>query len=86
MRNESSNRTAISPAELASLGDGKLAYIRPFMSEEVRELFPQAPELEPGLKLFALLSADGTPILLTDSHESAIANAWQNELVTVSVH
>jgi hypothetical protein len=38
------------------------------------------------LSLFALLGADGTPILLTESRETAIANAWQNELQPVSLH
>jgi hypothetical protein len=36
--------------------------------------------------LFALLAADGTPIMLTDSKDAAIANAWENELQTVSLH
>jgi hypothetical protein len=27
-----------------------------------------------------------TPIMLTDSREAAIANAWSQELETVSVH
>jgi hypothetical protein len=39
-----------------------------------------------GHKLFALHAADGTPIMLTDSREAAIANAWSNELQAVSVH
>ena len=38
------------------------------------------------MKLFALHAADGTPIMLTDSREAAIANAWSNELQAVSVH
>ena len=38
-------------------------------------LFPQAPELQPGMQLFALHAADGTPIMLTDSREAAVANA-----------
>ena len=33
-----------------------------------------------------LLAADGTPIMLTDSRETAIANAWSQELQAVSVH
>ena len=37
-------------------------------------------------KVFALHAADGTPIMLTDSREAAIANAWSNELQAVSVH
>lgn len=88
MVNEANNtqRRVLSVAELAHLGDGQIAYVKPMMSEEVRELFPNAPQLAPGLKLFALLGADGRPILLTDSREAAIANAWQNELTTVSLH
>jgi hypothetical protein len=63
-----------------------LAYVRPIRSEDVQQLFPQAPALQPGLELFALLTADGTPILLTDSRASALANAWAQDLTTVSVH
>ncbi len=51
-----------------------------------RSIFPQAPELAAGTLLYALHAADGTPIMLTDSREAAIANAWSNELETVSVH
>ena len=31
-------------------------------------------------------AADGTPIMLTDSREAAVANAWSQELETVSLH
>ena len=55
-------------------------------SEDVPALFPQAPEIAPGLQLFALHAADGTPIMLTDSREAAVANAWSQELETLSVH
>jgi hypothetical protein len=70
----------------ALAGEGKVAYVRPIRSEDVNRLFPQAPEIQPGLQLFALLGADGTPILLTDSKDAAIANAWENNLEPVSVH
>ena len=40
----------------------------------------------PGIKLFSLHAADGTPIMLTDTREAAIANAWSQELEPVSVH
>ena len=77
---------AISPEALAQLGDGEIAYVKTIRSEDVPALFPQAPEIAPGLKLFALHAADGTPIMLTDSREAAIANAWSQELEMVSVH
>jgi hypothetical protein len=71
---------------LASLGEGHIAYVKQIRSEDVPGLFPQAPRIAPGLKLFALHAANGTPIMLTDSREAAIANAWSQELQTVSVH
>lgn len=70
----------------AALGEGQLAYVKPMLSDDVRRLFPQAPELEPGLALFALLSASGAPILLTDSRDTALANAWAHDLETVSLN
>jgi hypothetical protein len=76
----------ISPEALAHLGDGQIAYVRPIRSEDEPAMFPQAPEIAPGLKLFALHAADGTPIMVTDSREAAVANAWSHELQTVSVH
>ncbi|MDB5590020.1 DUF1150 domain-containing protein [Enterovirga sp.] len=71
---------------LAALGEGQIAYVKPISSDEVRRIFPQAPELAPGLKLFALLSASGAPILLTDSRDTALANAWAHDLQTVSLN
>ena len=85
MTNET-NRTNISPEALALLGGGKIAYVKAIRSEDVQAMFPQAPEIAPGVQLFALHAADGTPIMLTDSREAAIANAWSQELETVSVH
>lgn len=38
---------AIDPAEFAALGEGHIAYVRPIRSDEVRSLFPQAPEMTP---------------------------------------
>ena len=76
----------VSPEALATLGEGHIAYVKQIRSEDVPGLFPQAPTLAPGLKLFALHAADGTPIMLTDSREAAVANAWSNELETLSVH
>jgi hypothetical protein len=81
-----SRETMISPEALALLGGGKIAYVKTIRSEDVRAMFPQAPELQPGMQLFALHAADGTPIMLTDSREAAVANAWSQELETVSVH
>jgi len=76
----------MTPQAFAVLGGGRIAYVKPVRSEDVHTLYPEAPEMEPGVQLFALHAADGTPILVTDSRESAIANARTHELETVSVH
>jgi hypothetical protein len=87
MKNESESRdTVMSEQAFAVLGGGRIAYVKPIRSEDVHALYPQAPEMQPGLRLFALHAADGTPIMVTDSREAAIANALTHELETVSVH
>jgi hypothetical protein len=89
MTNNETNNTRTNPISteaLALLGGGKIAYVKAVRSEDVPSLFPQVPQLEPGMRLFALHAADGTPIMLTDSREAAEASAWSQELETVSVH
>ena len=76
----------ITQEALAQLGDGRLAYVKTIRSEDVASLFPQAPKIAPGIKLFSLHAADGTLIMLTDTREAALVNAWSQELEPVSVH
>ncbi len=76
----------LTPEQFAHLGDGAVAYVKPMLSEDVMRLFPQAPKIEPGLQLFALLSATGTPLVVTDTRAAAVANAWEQDLQTVSLH
>ena len=79
-------RSFMSEEQLAHLGDGLVAYVRPILSDDVQRLFPQAPDLQAGLQLFALLGADGSPIMLTDSRDAALANAMEHKLQTLSLH
>jgi hypothetical protein len=86
MTEQNTTHPAITQEALAHLGDGQLAYVKQIRSEDVAKQFPEAPQLQPGLMLFALHAADGTPIMLTDTREAAVANAWSQELEPVSVH
>lgn len=72
--------------QLAALGAGAIAYIKPMRAQDVVRMFPHMQGVIPDQQLFALLSANGTPIVLTDSKEAAVANAWEHELQMVSVH
>jgi hypothetical protein len=76
----------ITQQALASLGGGRIAYVKPIRSEDVQAMFPQAPQLQPGMQLYSLHAADGTPIMVTDTREAAVANAITHELEMVSVH
>jgi len=80
------NRAAVTPEALAVLGGGPIAYVRAFKGDQARGLFPQMPEVNPDLELWALLGADGTPIMLADSREAVVMNAHENDLETVSLH
>ncbi len=79
-------RTAMSPETFATLGENRIAYIKAMRSEDVAFLCAEAPMLEAGHRVFVLHAADGSPILLTDSLESAMRDAASNQLETVSVH
>ena len=48
----------VSLEALASLGEGHIAYVKQIRSEDVPGLFPMAPQMSPGLKLFALHAAN----------------------------
>ncbi len=74
------------PEVFAGLGGGRIAYVRPLKGEEARGLFPQMPPVAENLELWALLAADGSPIMLADSREAVEMNAHEQELETVSLH
>lgn len=76
----------LTQSELAHLGTGEVGYIRKMRFEEVSRCFPEAPEIDPRLDLWALFGADGTPILLTDNRSSTFYKAAEDELQTVSLH
>jgi hypothetical protein len=76
----------MSDETFAALGGGRIAYVKPLKADDARGLFPQMPPVAPGLELWALLAADGSPIMLADSREAVLMNANENELETVSLH
>ena len=76
----------VSLEALAHLGAGHIAYVKQVRSEDVPILFPQAPKVAPGLKLFALHAADGTPMALTSDRDVAVAAILQHEMVPALVH
>jgi hypothetical protein len=79
-------KSVLSDAELALLGEGSVAYLKEIDSEELRGKFPGMPEIEPGTRLWAVFAANGRPIMLTDARDTALAGVLQNDLTPVSLH
>ena len=71
---------------LAELGGGRVAYIRSLNGAQARGLFPSMPEVASDLELWALIGADGTPIMLADTRQALEENASESDLLTVSIH
>ena len=76
----------LSGLDLAKLGDGQVAYIRVMSSDEAQRMFPTITGLPDGSNIFALHSADGTPLALTDSRQAAVGHAMGDRLVVASIH
>ena len=78
--------TTVTETDLAAIGEGDLAYLRQMTSDEMRARFPSARSIQPGLDLWALFAADGTPLAVSDDRRSILASASENELQTLSTH
>ena len=76
----------MSMTELARLGGGKVAYIKVMSHDEAKQLFPTVEGLPTGIDLYALHAADGTPLVLTDSHQAALGHAMGDELEIAAVN
>ena len=79
-------KSSITAETFAGFGGGRIAYIRPLKPSVAKALFPQMPQVAPDLELWALLGADGSPIMLADSREAVELNAHENDLETMSIH
>jgi hypothetical protein len=83
---EAENKITLTPTQFAHLGEGIVAYMRQIDSDDLKDKFPGLPEIESGLRLWALFAANGQPIMLTDEPSSAVASAMQHDLTPVSIH
>ncbi len=82
----STQNPAMSIAELAELGMKEVGYIRPITSQEVMEKFSITEGLQPGMNLWALFSANGDPLALSDEPAGVLSNAYELDLDSVSLH
>jgi hypothetical protein len=76
----------MSPAEFEVLGANALVYIRPIAGRELAILLADRRKLDRDQIFLLVVSADGSPLLVTESLESA--NEWLDEtsLAVATVH
>ncbi len=80
------DKKALNPLELAMLGGGEVAYIRPIKVAEAARIIGEPIHVAAGTRLYCVCHADGTPLAITDSRAGALANAMENDLMPISVH
>ena len=77
--------TRMTAQAFAVLGNGQIGYVKPIRSENAARFFPELT-LAPGIELFALHAADGTPLMIAANRTAAVASAREYMLDPVSVH
>lgn len=79
-------RFFMSPESFAGLGSGQIAFVKAVGSEQIHQMFPDAPELDPGQTFWALIDAAGAPLMVSDSREAVVMNAREHALEAMSLH
>ncbi len=72
--------------EFAALGGGQIAYIREVAHSGGLGSGDGVPNPVSRVKLFALHGADGQPIMVSENRDEVIANAFQINLMPLTVH
>jgi hypothetical protein len=86
MTNDNELKMAISPEELAQIGNGALSYIREVEGRDVIRMVGPSVQVSPDDRLFCLFNANGAPISVSGTREGAVSSAAEHELIAVTVH
>lgn len=76
----------ISKEDLLHIGEEAVAYIRELSATDFETLYPGVLDGDVPFKLYALLGADGEPLMISDDRSVAEANASEHDLEMVSLH
>lgn len=77
---------SISKEDLRHFGEEAFAYIRELSPEDFEVMYPGILDGEVPYMLYALLGADGEPLMISDDRSVAEANADEYDLEMVSLH
>ena len=77
----------VTKEDLRHIGEKAIAYIREISASDFETLYPGILDhADVPLRLFALLGADGEPLMISDDRAVAEANASEHDLEMVSLH
>lgn len=82
----SDDEPCMTELELARIGVGHVAYLVVLTAKQARKAYPNIDGLPRGGMVFALRSADGDTIALTDTRTGALNHAVEGELYVQAVH
>lgn len=87
MREHNPNRDELTLEDLSELDLSDIVYVKSVTSEEVKAADVEGTESLPdGIMLYAVHTADGTPVALLDNRDTAFAAARQYSMEPMSVH
>ena len=80
------NKVEFTINDLALFGDGVLAYIKAISIDDAIEIVGEIDQIPDNTKLYCLFSANGTPLAISDSQTTAVANAFEHDLEPIQLH
>lgn len=76
---------ALTSAQFAALGGDAVAYLRPVLGAVLSTMIQDA-EFEAGMEYQLLMSADGTPLLVTDTEDAVLEWLGDKSLGLATLH
>jgi len=87
MRNNDPYPEELTSEDLIELGLSDIVYVKSVTSDEVKAAEVEGTEgLPDGIMLYAVHTADGTPVALLNDRDTAFAAARQYSMEPMSVH
>lgn len=83
---KAAKKVQMTGVEFQELGIGKIAYIKKMSAKMAAQMYPAAKALPQVGEVFALYTAKGSPLALTDSHDLALGHAIGDKLNVCSLH
>jgi hypothetical protein len=76
----------LTPAQFMALGGNAVVYVRPIRGAALAEMMSQNDDLQADAEFQLVVSADGSPLMVGDSHEAVADWLSERSFGVVSLH